>query len=216
MSYFSLLVSRGLKRCRARESTPEQTLIARRRGLRLGVAVAIAILAGWLISSAADAIALRALHLDLAMPGLLRFFLWSLMCACLASAYPYFAITFVALRSLYPAFLQHDLEGAAHDEPLLKQLGRWSSFFLVLAVLAPLLSIAALLADKLIDPNLIHSDAELAMGFFCALCLIGLLPVFWLYQSIQSDLTTFSGITAPHERAFRGPSASRSGAHRAM
>ncbi len=216
LSYFSLLVSRGLKRCRARESTPEQTLIARRRGLRLGVAVAIAILAGWLISSAADAIALRALHLDLAMPGLLRFFLWSLMCACLASAYPYFAITFVALRSLYPAFLQHDLEGAAHDEPLLKQLGRWSSFFLVLAVLAPLLSIAALLADKLIDPNLIHSDAELAMGFFCALCLIGLLPVFWLYQSIQSDLTTFSGITAPHERAFRGPSASRSGAHRAM
>jgi hypothetical protein len=79
-----------------------------------------------------------------------------------------------------------------------------------------LLSIAALLADKLIDPNLIHSDAELAMAFFCVLCLIGLLPVFWLYQSIQSDLTTLSGITAPHERPFRGPSASRSGAHRAM
>ena len=118
----------------------------------------------------------------------------------MAAAYPFFGITYCALRSLYPAFLQSDLEGAAHDEPVLKQLGRWSSIALVFAVLAPLLSIGALLADKLIDPNLIHSEAELAMGFFCAVCLVGLLPIFWLYQSIQSDLTTFAGITAPHER----------------
>ena len=101
-----------------------------------------------------------------------------------------------------------------HDEPLLKQLGRWSSVALVAAVLAPLLSIGALIADKLIDPDLIHSDAELAMGFFCAVCLVGLLPIFWLYQSIGSDLATFSGITAPHERGKSPRSSSRSGAHR--
>jgi hypothetical protein len=216
LSYLGLSVSRSLKRCQARDSTPEQTLAARSRALGLGLVIASFILAGWLISSAVDAITLRALHLDLALPGLLRFFLWSLMCACLAAAYPYFGITYVALRSLYPAFLQCDLEGAVEDEPLLKQLGRWSSVALVLAVLAPLLSIAALIVDKLIDPNLIHSGAELAMGFFCAVCLIGLLPAFWLYRSIESDLTTFSSITAPHERTFRGPSARHSGAHRSV
>ena len=125
------------------------------------------------------------------------------MCACVAAAYPFFGITAFALRSLYPAFLLSDLEGAVHDEPLLKQLGRWNSIALVVAVLAPLLSTGALIIDKLIDPDLIHSDAELAMGFFSAVCLVALLPILWLYQSIQSDLETLSRITAPHERRTR-------------
>jgi eukaryotic-like serine/threonine-protein kinase len=208
-------VYRGLKKSEARESTSDQTRAARWRGLRLGLWVSIAILVEWLIAAGIDAVCLRVLHLELSLSALLRFFLWSAMCACLASACPFFGITFFGLRSLYPAFLQVDLEGAAHDEPLLKQLGRWRSIALVVAVLAPLLSIGALIADKLIDPNLIHSDAELAMGFFCAVCLVGLLPIIWLYQLIQSDLTTFAGIAAPHERPSRGRSANRSGSHRA-
>jgi hypothetical protein len=168
----------------------------------------------WLIAAGVDAVCLRMLHLDPSLADLLRFFLWSLMCACLACAYPFFGITYFSLRSLYPAYLQSDLEGAVHDEILLNQLGHWNKAALIAAVLAPLLSIGALIADKLIDPNLIHSEAELAMGIFCAICLVGLLPVFWLYQSIQSDLAAFSGITAPHERPTRVRPASRSGSHR--
>ena len=117
---------------------------------------------------------------------------------------------FFVLRSLYPASLQSDLEGAVHDERCSSNSAVGTTFALVVALLAPL-SIGALIADKLIDPNLIHADAELAMGFFSAVCLVGLLPVFWLYQSIQSDLVTFSGITAPHERPTRVRSAQRSG-----
>ena len=215
LSYLSFRVYRGLKRCQARESTTEQTRTQRWHGLRLGLSVAITILSVWLIAVCVDGILLRRLPLDLSTPALLRFFLWSLMCASVGAAYPFFAVTYGGLRSLYPAFLESDLEGAAHDEPVLKQLGRWSVVALVFAVLAPLLSIGALLADKVIDPNLIHSEAELAMGFFCAVYLVGLLPIFWLYQTIQSDLTTFAGITAPHERPSRR-SSSRSGAHRSV
>jgi serine/threonine protein kinase len=210
----SLSVDRGLKRSGARESTTDQKHAARRLGIRLGPFVAIVVLAVWLIAAGVDAVCLRMLHLDPSLADLLRFFLWSLMCACLACAYPFFGITYFSLRSLYPAYLQSDLEGAVHDETLLNQLGRWNKAALVAAVLAPLLSIGALIADKLVDPNLIHSEAELAMGIFCAICLVGLLPVFWLYQSIQSDLAAFSGITAPHERPTRVRPASRSGSHR--
>jgi eukaryotic-like serine/threonine-protein kinase len=176
--------------------------------------VATVSLIEWALATVIDMIGLRVMHLDLPISAMLRFFLWSLMCACVAAAYPFFAITFFALRSLYPATLQSDLEGAVHDEALLKKLGRWNSIALVVAVLAPLLSIGALIADKLIDPDLIRSEAELAMGFFCAVCLVGLLPIFWLYQSIQSDLETLSGITAPHERPTRSRPAGRSGSHR--
>jgi hypothetical protein len=211
----SLGVYRGLKKSQARESTSEQTRAARWRGLRLGLWVASVIFVEWLVAAGIDAISLRLMHLELSSSALLRFFLWTLMCACLGTACPFFGITFFALRSLYPGFLQNDLEGAAHDEPLLKQLRRWSSVALVSAVIAPLLSIGALIADKVIDPNLIHSDAELAMGIFCAVGLLALLPIIWLYQVIHADLTTFSGITAPHERPTRGRPASRSGSHRA-
>jgi serine/threonine protein kinase len=207
-------VDRGLKNSRARELTPDHRHAGRCQGLRMGRFVAIVILSVWLIAASVDAACLRVLHLDPSISDLFRFFLWSLMCASLAGAYPYFGITFFSLRSLYPAYLQSDLEGAVHDESVLKQLGRWSTVALVVAVLAPLLSIGALIADKLIDPDLIHSEAELAMGLFCAVCLIGLLPIFWLYLSIQADRSTFSGITAPHERPARPRSASRSGSHR--
>ncbi len=201
--YLGSSVYRGLKRCQTREPMADQTRTLRRRGLRLGLLVAVVSLVEWSIAAGADAISLRMMHLDLSTSAMLRFFLWSLMCACVAAAYPFFGITAFALRSLYPAFLLSDLEGAVHDEPLLKQLGRWNSIALVVAVLAPLLSTGALIIDKLIDPDLIHSDAELAMGFFSAVCLVALLPILWLYQSIQSDLETLSRITAPHERRTR-------------
>jgi eukaryotic-like serine/threonine-protein kinase len=207
-------IYRHLKLCQARQSTTEQTRILRRRCLRLGALAATVIFVEWSIAACVDAIGLRILHLDLSTSAMLRFLLWSLMCACVASAYPFFGITYFALRSLYPATLESDLEDAVHDVPLLKQLGRWNAIALVVAVLAPLVSIGALLTDKLIDPDFIHTEAELAMGFFCAVGLVGLLPVFWLYQSIQSNRETFSGITAPHERPSRRESASRSGAHR--
>jgi eukaryotic-like serine/threonine-protein kinase len=211
LSYLSVSVARGLKRSQGREPIADKL---RGRGLRLGLFTGIAILGLWLISAVADSLVLRYLQLASSTPDLLRFFLWSLMCACLASAYPFFGITFFVLRSLYPAFLQNNLEAALHDEQLLKQLKRASSVALVAAVLAPLLSVGALITDKLVAPDLIHNEAELAMGFFSAVCLAGLLPIFWLYQSIVSDLTTFSAITAPHERGKGARSASRSGAHR--
>jgi len=210
-TYLGLSVYRGLRRCQAREPATEQTRALRRRGLRLGLWVAVVSLLAWSIAAGVDMVALHAMRLDLPTSAMLRFLLWSLMSACVATAYPYFGITYFVMRSLYPASLQSDLEGAVHDEQLLKQLRRWTTIALVVALLAPLLSVGALIVDKLIEPNLIHSDAELAMGFFSAVCLVSLLPVFWLYQSIQSDLVTFSEITAPHERPTRVRSAQRSG-----
>jgi hypothetical protein len=207
-------VHRGIKQCQSMKPTNDEVRARRWAGLRLGPRIATFIFLVWLIATGVDAIALKIAHLDPSTQDLPRFLLWTLMCSCLAAALPFFGITFFSLRSIYPAFVQHDLEGAVHDDPLLKKLNRWKMAALIVAVLAPLLSIAALIADKVIDPNISHSEGELAVGLFCAVSLVGLLPVFWLYQLIQADLTTYSNITVPHERPSRSLSASRSGSHR--
>jgi hypothetical protein len=92
-------------------------------------------------------------------------------------------------------------------------LARWNSIALVVAVVAPLLSIAALIVDRVSNSNLVHLNVELATFFCCAACLIGLMPAFWSHQLMQADLKTFSRIVATYERPDRGQPARRSGSH---
>jgi hypothetical protein len=117
-----------------------------------------------------------------------------------AAAYPFFVVTFFAVRSLYPVVLLAHLESAAADAPLLRQVGRRNSVYLVVAALAPFLGIAALLADRLIEDNVIHNGAETSVMVFSAFGLLGLPWLFWLSHLIRSDLDTLAGIVSPNER----------------
>jgi hypothetical protein len=81
-------------------------------------------------------------------------------------------------------------------------VGRRNSVYLVVAALAPLLAISALIADSLIEENVIHEGAETSMIVFSAVGLVGLPLLFWLSHSIRTDLDTLTGIISSDERGL--------------
>jgi serine/threonine protein kinase len=200
--YLGFSVYRGLRGCQARQLPPDRSQMLRHRCLELGRLVALISVVEWSIAACAYPIGLRIIHARLPALAMLHFFFSLLLCGFVAAAYPFFIVTFFALRSLYPVYLMADLEGAAADAPLLRQVGRRNSVYLVVAALAPLLAIAALIADNWIEENVIHEGAETSMIVFSAVGLLGLPLLFWLSHSIRTDLDTLTGIISPDERGL--------------
>lgn len=198
--YLGFSVFRGLQRCQARQLPPERSRELRRRCLELGRLVALISVVEWSIAACAYPMGLWIVHAQLPVLAMLHFFFSLLLCGLVAAAYPFFVVTFFAVRSLYPVFLLAHLEGAAADAPLLRQVGRRNSVYLVVAALAPLLGIAALLADRLIEDNVIQNGAEYSVMVFSAVGLLGLPWLFCLSYLIRSDLDTLAGIVSPNER----------------
>ncbi len=202
-AFIGLSVDRGLRRRQRRESTAEHDGALRRRTLGLGQTAAGTNAALWTVAAGAYPVACRLLQIEMPAADVLRFWGTSFLCGLIAAAYPFFVITFFSLESLYPVFLLSDLEQASQDAPQLRRTGKWSAAYLVLAGLIPLASICALIIDKLLAPKLILDRADLAFGILTAAGLAALLPIFWLHQSIKSDLETLIGITSAGDRSAR-------------
>jgi hypothetical protein len=64
------------------------------------------------------------------------------------------------------------------------------------AALVPLLGIAALIADSLINDDVLPAGAEQSMAVFSAVGLLGLPWLFWLSHLIRNNLATLSGIVS--------------------
>lgn len=192
--YFGFLVFKGLcavqaGRLRGAESQPRRRLC-----LDLGRLMALISVIEWSIAACVYPISLRIVHAEMPASAMLRFFFSLLLCGLVAAAYPFFVVTFFSLKSLYPVFLLADLEGASVDLPLLKQVNLRNSVYLVVAALAPFLGIAALLADSLINDNVLPTGTETSMAVFSAVGVVGLPCLFWLSNSIRADLATLSNV----------------------
>ena len=153
----------------------------------------------WAIAACAYPISLRLVNAQLPTSAMLRFFFSLLLCGLVASSYPFFVVTLFSLRSLYPVFLLADFDQAAADAPLLRQMQRRNAIYLVVAALGPLLAIAALVADSLINDDVLPAGAEKSMAIFSIVGLLGLPCLFWLSHLIREDVTTLSGIVVVEE-----------------
>lgn len=69
----------------------------------------------------------------------------------------------------------------------------------MVAALGPLLAIAALVADSLINDDVLPAGAEKSMAIFSIVGLLGLPCLFWLSHLIRQDVTTLSGIVVVEE-----------------
>jgi eukaryotic-like serine/threonine-protein kinase len=194
--YLAYSVFKGLRRVRAKQLPPEESQNLRRRCLDLGRLMAMISVVEWSTAACVYPISLRLVHAEMPTSAMLRFFFSLLLCGLVAAAYPFFVITFFSLKSLYPVYLLADLEGASADAPLLKQVNQRNSIYLVVAALAPFLGIAALIADSLINENVLPPGAEQSMAVFSAIGLLGLPCLFWLSNSIRGDLATLSDVIA--------------------
>jgi hypothetical protein len=195
--YLGFSVFRALKQCQARKLDPERGRELRHRCLELGRIVALISIVEWAIAACAYPISLRMVNAELPTSAMLRFFFSLLLCGLVASSYPFFVVSLFSLRSLYPVFLLGDFDRAAADSSILRNLARRNSVYLVVAALAPLLGVAALVADSLINDDVLAPGAEKSMAVFSAVGLLGLPCLFWLSHLIRGDLTTLSGIVAP-------------------
>jgi hypothetical protein len=78
-------------------------------------------------------------------------------------------------------------------------MGRRNALYLVGAALVPLLGIAALVADSLINNDVLPPGAEKSMAVFSAAGLLGLPCLFWMSHLIRTDLATLTGIISADE-----------------
>jgi serine/threonine protein kinase len=194
--YLGFSVLRGLRRCQARQLEPDRGRKFRQRCLELGRLVALISIVEWSIAACAYPISLRLIQAELPTSAMLRFFFSLLLCGLVAASYPFFVVSLFSLRCLYPVFLLGDFDRAASDASLLRDLARRNSVYLVVAALAPLLGIAALLADGLINDDVLPPGAEKSMAIFSAVGLLGLPSLFWLSHMIRADLATLSEVVS--------------------
>ncbi len=148
-------VSLGVQKIRAGIPVGPQEL-ARLRGkcLRLGSMAAGVCVSCWIVAGLIWPLALRLVAGP--APGgfetYIHFLLSLVICGLIAAAYPYFLVTFLAVRVLYPALLDGGLPSAA-DGPALRRVDRELSRYRTVATAIPLLAVALLATRGLSNPT---------------------------------------------------------------
>ncbi len=151
----------------------------RRRCLELGNMASIVGLTLWLVAAPAYPILLHWLYGDVPA-AIYGHFLASLtLCGLIAAAYPFFAVSLMSLRCLYPTLVRW--ESISADElPALKNLARASWFHLVLAASVPMLAVTILALSGLDRRTaLVQLAAGGAIGFGMAVS---------AFRLVQQDL----------------------------
>jgi hypothetical protein len=187
----------GLKRVRRGETLPAAELAQlRMRCLRLGSVSALVCVACWLAAGLVWPVTLRlAVGPPPDVASYIHFTLSLVICGLVAAAYPYFIITFVAVRVLYPALLGPG-GPAASDRPALKRVERELSLFRAAATAVPLVAVA-LLASLLAVRS---TTVELAVAVLSAAGLLGTLLAFALEGRTRADLAALADIPTTEPR----------------
>jgi hypothetical protein len=163
----------------------EEMARIRRRGLRLGRLAALVCVGCWVSAGVIWPVALR---ISAGPPpqgagAYLHFLLSLLVCGLVASAYPYFLVSFLAIRVIYPALLgkkgPHE-EDARTLRDVERELGRYR----MAAAAIPLLTVA-ILASR----GVTHPFAVAAMS---VTGLLGTLVAFMLEGRTRADIAALT------------------------
>jgi eukaryotic-like serine/threonine-protein kinase len=156
---------------------------ARRRGLILGDIAAGLSIGLWLLAAPLFPLAFWAVLGPLPVWFFRDFIVSLALCGLIASVYPFFGVTFLVVRALYPTLAR----GAgldAGDLAGMERLKRRTGFYLLLSAVAPMLTVAAWTATG--------SENRIPLGVLSAVSLVGLGLAFVLSRAIQGDLEALS------------------------
>ncbi len=165
---------------------------ARRRCLVLGEAAAAISVVEWLLAGLVFPVALCTFLGPQPFWFFLRFVVSLALCGLIAAVYPFFGVTFLAVRVLLPPLIRRrtfDGEGLAG----LERLKRRTGLYLLLAAAAPMLTVAAWAATG--------SENRAALGLLSAVGLIGFGAAFALSRAIQGDLEALARTAAASDRS---------------
>jgi hypothetical protein len=157
--------------------------LSRRRQycLKLGHVAAAVGLVLWLIAAPIYPISLRLMVGPIPIELYLHFIASLVLCGAIAAAYPFFGVTFIAVRCFYPSMIQKD-SMTNEDRMGLKRLMRQTWIYLILAACIPLISILILL--------LAEPDRHMALVVLSGGGLVGYAIAVTAFRFIQVDLTT--------------------------
>ncbi|MFC9994845.1 serine/threonine-protein kinase [Nocardia sp. NPDC127526] len=182
-------IARGLRKGR----TYDAATLARARTdtLQLGKRNVLTCFALWVLAGIVVPVSVTATGNHLPPESYVHFFITQIVCGAIAMAYPYFLVSFYAVRSLYPMFLPHGGLGA-DDARQLRELDRRSTYFLAIAAAVPLLGVAGATFIPAVDiPSVIVPLRVLCVG--SALAFIG---VYWLFRMLEKDLAALERIVS--------------------
>lgn len=160
----------------------------RERCLCLGHYTAGVCLVLWVIAGVAYPTGIYALSGSIGPAAVVHFLASMALCGLIAAAYPFFGVTFLSLRTFYPALIQSGPVGS-DDLAGLGRLSRWTWLYLLLATSVPLLAMTLLV--------LIQSHNQLALIVLGAAGLGGVGLAYWLARMIQRDLAALAHVVRP-------------------
>ncbi len=156
----------------------------RRRCLLLGQFAAIVGIVEWLIAGIGYPLAMHAAGVAMSATEYLHFLSSMTVCGLIAAAYPFFGVTFLCVRALFPALTR--LGSMRSEEAVwFDRLHRITWLHLASAALVPMLGVMLLVAVG-------GDQNRFALGVLSGSGVLGFIVVVWLARAIQKDLATLS------------------------
>ena len=187
-------VAVGLRRVRSDKRPSGDVLAgARQRCLRLGGTVALVCVVCWAVAGVIWPIALRAAAGPPPQGGgvYVHFLLSLVVSGLIVAAYPYFLITFLAVRVFYPALLEPDGPHPS-DTAALRRVGRELGLYRAAATAMPLFAVA-LIASR-------GESNEVAAVVLSVTGLLGVVVAFVVEGRTRADLAALLDIPPDDRR----------------
>jgi serine/threonine protein kinase len=123
--------------------TDQQLALARHRGLRIGLTIALTASFLWIVAGFAFPIAMQILapKEPMDLRGYAQFVISLTACGLFAAAFSYLSSTSLSLGAYYPRLLESAPPHADERRYIKDELPRWSTIALIMASLVPLLSL---------------------------------------------------------------------------
>ncbi|MGW5074572.1 serine/threonine-protein kinase [Rhodococcus sp. NPDC004095] len=194
MCRYPLTVPRGLRKGRRYDA---QTLArARTDTLLLGDRVVVVVFGLWAIAGLVYPVTLQILTGGIPAGAYVHFLGSLIVCGAIAVAYPFFFVTFYAVRYLYPVLLPYGIS-SSDDDRNLRGLDRRSTRYLAVAASVPLVAVAGVtfLSPQQI-PEIIGAVRVLSVG-----AIFAFVGAYWLFRQLETDLHALERVVSHAHRS---------------
>ncbi|MGF6887817.1 serine/threonine protein kinase [Nocardia sp. GAS34] len=188
-----ITVLRGLETGRAYDADTLRR--ARRDLLRVGEWAVIMAFSLWILSGTAFVVGLWLTAGGIPAWSATHLIASHVLCGAIATAYPFFLITFYGVRCIYPMFL-HRGHVSEEDVVWLRRLNRHASLSVAIAAAVPLLTIATVTFIPISE----ISSVIVPVRFLSLGCIIGFVGVYAMFRSLEDDLKALVRVTDPRLR----------------
>jgi hypothetical protein len=185
----------------------DDTFAMRRACLRLGEHAAIVSVTLWFVCGLIYPVVLDQ---RVGIPwDIYALFIGSLtICGLIASAYPFFMLTYATVHGLYPVFVQCGVCDE-RDAAELRRLGHRLKLYFVGAGLVPLLAVLGVILSSLGRER--TNTEEMTMLVVCIGGMAALVATGWFYKQLETHLTALARVVSGRGIAEQDPDARRSG-----